>query len=122
MSTKTKKILSIILLAVPSLMVLFSGAMKLSGSEQVVTGLSKIGYGSLVPVLGIAEFIFVALLWMPKTWKIGFLLLLSYLGGAAAIEVMGGKGAVALTFIALLWAGAYFKNSSMLVSESRLSQ
>lgn len=111
MSGKTKEILSIILLAIPSAMVLLSGVMKLSGSEQVVTGLSKIGYGPLISALGAAEIIFVALLWIPKTWKIGFLLLLSYLGGAAAIEVMGGKG-MAFIFIAFLWAGAYFKESS----------
>lgn len=117
MSGKTKKMLSIILLAIPSLMLLLSGVMKLSGSEQVVTGLSKIGYGSLISTLGIAEIVFVALLWIPKTWKIGFLLLLSYLGGAAAIEVMAGKG-MAFIFIALLWAGAYLKESTMFVSSS----
>ncbi|MFT3705880.1 MAG: DoxX family protein [Agriterribacter sp.] len=115
MSNKTQKILSIILLAIPSAMVVLSGIMKLSHSEQVVTGLSKIGYGSLITTLGIAELVFVALLWIPKTWKIGFLLLLSYLGGAAAIEVMAGKG-MAFIFIALLWAGVYFKNSAMFTS------
>ena len=118
MSSKTRKILSIVLLAIPSIMVVFSGVMKIAGSEQVVTGLSKIGYGSLITTLGIAELVFVALLWIPKTWKIGFLLLLSYLGGAAAIEVMAGKG-MALIFIALLWAGAYFKNSAMFVSDEK---
>ncbi|MBN8788624.1 MAG: DoxX family protein [Terrimonas sp.] len=115
MSNKTKKILSTILLVIPSLMVVFSGIMKLAGSEQIVTGLSKIGYGSLISILGIAELVFVALLWIPKTWKVGFFFLLSYLGGAAAIEVSGGKGAVALIFIALLWAGAYLRDNFMFV-------
>jgi len=59
MSNKTKKILSTILLVIPSLMVVFSGIMKLAGSEQIVTGLSKIGYGSLISILGIAELVFV---------------------------------------------------------------
>ncbi|MFT3948382.1 MAG: DoxX family protein [Agriterribacter sp.] len=118
MSNKTTKILSIILLAIPSLMVVFSGIMKLSGSEQVVTELSKIGYGSLIGILGAAELVFVALLWIPKTWKVGFFFLLSYLGGAAAIEISGGKGPVALVFIALLWAGAYLKDNFMFVKET----
>lgn len=115
MSNKTKKILSVILLAIPSLMVVFSGIMKLSGSEQIVAGLSKIGYGPLIGILGAAELIFVALLWIPKTWKVGFFFLLSYLGGAAAIEVSGGQNAVALVLIALLWAGVYFKDNFMFV-------
>lgn len=118
MSNKTRKILSIILLAIPSLMVVFSGIMKLSGSEQIVTGLSKIGYGSLISILGAAELIFVALLWIPQTWKLGFFFLLSYLGGAAAIEIMGGQGAVAFVLIALLWAGAYFKDNFMFLRET----
>jgi len=115
MSSKTKRIISVILLAIPSLMVLFSAIMKLTGSEQVVAGLSKIGYGSLISTLAIAEIVFVILLWIPATWKIGFLLLLSYLGGAAAIEVSGGKGSVALIFVVLLWAGAYFKENRLFV-------
>lgn len=118
MSNKTRKILSIILLAIPSLMVVFSGIMKLSGSEQIVTGLSKIGYGSLIGVLGVAELVFVTLLWIPRTWKLGFFLLLSYLGGAAAIEISGGNGAVALVFIALLWMGAYLKDNFMFLRGS----
>ena len=113
MTNKTKSILSIILLAIPSFMVVFSGIMKISGNENIVTGLSKIGYGSYISLLGIAELVFVALLWIPKTWKVGFLFLLSYLGGAAAIEVGQGKGSVALLFIALLWAGAYIKNKQL---------
>jgi len=117
MSNKTRKILSIIFLAIPSLMVIMSGIMKLSGSEEIVTGLSKIGYGSLIGILGAAELVFVALLWIPKTWKVGFFLLLSYLGGAAAIEVSGGKGAVALVFITLLWIGAYLKDNFMFVQK-----
>lgn len=118
MSNKTKKILSAVLLIIPSLMVVLSGLMKLSGSEEVVKGLSQAGYSSLISILGAAEIIFVALLWFPKTWKLGLLFLLSYLGGAAAIEISGGKPPVALVFIALLWAGAYFKDTFMFVKET----
>ncbi|HEX5026645.1 MAG TPA: DoxX family protein [Agriterribacter sp.] len=116
MTKKTKKMASTILLVIPSFMVLLSGIMKISGNETVVNGLSQLGFGAYLYLLGIAEIIFVALLWIPKTWKLGFFLLLSYLGGAAAIEVAGGKGAVALMLIALLWAGIYVKNSAMFLT------
>ncbi|NBA89034.1 DoxX family protein [Emticicia sp. CRIBPO] len=109
MSEKTKKVLALIFTILPSLMVVMSGVMKLSGSEQVVTGLSKIGFGSLISVLGAVELISVALFLYPKTYKIGFYLLLSYLGGAAAIEISTGQNPVALALIALAWIGVFLK-------------
>ena len=42
MSTKTKRIISIVLMVIPSLMIVMSGIMKLIGAEQVVQGLTKI--------------------------------------------------------------------------------
>lgn len=115
MSNKVKKILSIIFLAIPSFVMVMSGAMKLSGAEKVVTGLTKAGFGSYISILGIAEIIFVILLWVPKTYKIGFYFILSYLGGAAAIEIAGGTNPMALAFIALAWIGFFLKDNQNFV-------
>lgn len=109
MSEKTKKVLALIFSILPSLMVVMSGVLKLSGSEKMA-GLAKIGFGSLLPVLGAVELISVALFLFPKTYKIGFYLLLSYLGGASAIEISTGQNPMGLILIALLWIGFYFKN------------
>jgi hypothetical protein len=113
MSTKTTRILSIVLMVIPSLMIVMSGIMKLSGSEQVVEGLSKIGLGAYIKLLGVIELISVALFIYPKTYKVGFLLLCSYLGGAMSIELSGGQLPMAGVFIALIWTSVFLKNKEM---------
>ena len=115
MSSKTQKILAIIFMALPSFMLVMSGVMKIMGGEEVVTGLTKAGYGSYITLFGIAEILFVALFWIPKTYKIGFYFILSYLGGAAAVEVGGGVFPMALALIALTWIGVYLKDKSNFV-------
>ena len=115
MSNKAKKILSIIFLALPSLMLVMSGFMKITGGEQVVTGLTKAGYGPYISLFGIAEIIFVILLWIPQTHKIGFYFILSYLGGAAAVEVAGGVFPMAFILIALAWIGFFLKDKQNFV-------
>lgn len=115
MSSKTQKILAIIFMALPSLMLVMSGVMKIMGGEQVVTGLTKAGYGPYIKIFGIAEIVFVILFWIPKTYKIGFYFILSYLGGAAAVELSGGANPVAFALIALAWIGFYLKDKSNFV-------
>ncbi len=111
MSEKTKKVLSLIFSILPSIAVVMSGIMKLTGSEELVTGLTKAGFGPYIPVFGLVELVSVALFLYPPTYKTGFYLLLSYLGGAAAIELSGGQPPVALALIALLWVSVWFRGS-----------
>ncbi len=115
MSSKTQKILAIIFMAIPSFMLIMSGVMKIIGSEQVVAGMTKGGYGPYITIFGIAEIVFVILFWIPKTYKIGFYLIASYLGGAAAVELGGGANPVAFALIALAWIGFYLKDKSNFV-------
>ena len=113
MSDKTKKILSYVLLILPSLMILMSGVMKLTGAQQIVDGLTKAGLGPYIKLFGIIELVSVGLLFIPKTYKIGFLLLCSYLGGAMSIELSGGQPPMSAIFIALLWIGVYLRDKRM---------
>ena len=87
MTSKTKNIVSIVLGALPSAMVLISGTMKLSGNPKMVEGLTQGGFGSYITLFGALEFIMVILFFIPKTKKVGFYLLCSYLGGAMAVEL-----------------------------------
>lgn len=103
-------------MVIPSLMLIMSGIMKLSGSEQIVTGLTKAGLGNLIAVIGVIELLSVALFLYPKTYKIGFLLLCSYLGGAMSIELAGGQPPMAAVFIALIWISVFLREKSMLLS------
>ena len=116
MSAKTKKIVAFIFILLPALLTAYSGFVKLSGNEMVVDGLTKMGYGSYIRLLGIAEIIFVVLLFIPKTYKLGFVLLLSYWGGAAALEVSTRQFPVALVLITFAWIGVYLKDRKMFLA------
>ena len=116
MSDKTRKIIALILILLPALLTVYSGFVKLSGAEMVVNGLTKMGYGPYIQLLGIAEIIFVVLLFIPKTYKLGFALLLSYWGGAAALEISTGQFPLAMVLIALTWIGIYLKDKKMFLA------
>lgn len=113
MSTKTKRIISIALMVLPSLMLIMSAVMKLIGAEQVVTGLSKAGLGSYISFLGVIELLSVALFLFPKTYKIGFLLICSYLGGALSIELATAQPPSAAIFLTIVWIAVFLKDRLM---------
>ena len=73
--TKIKKVITIIVTILAAAMVTLSGIMKLTNNEQVVTGMTKLGIGEFIPLLGLMEITFTALFLFPKTRKIGFILL-----------------------------------------------
>ena len=116
MTAKTKRIVYILLMAITSLMLIMSGVMKLIGGEQVVTGLTKVGLGKFIIMIGIIELISVALFVYPKTFKLGFLLLCSYLGGALCIELAGGQPPMAAVFLALIWIAVYLRDKNIFIS------
>ena len=112
MSTKVKNIISYVLLALPSIMIVMSAVMKLSGAPQIVEGLTKGGLGAYIKLFGTIELVSVALLFYPKTYKIGFYLLCSYLGGAMSIDLAGGQPPLSAVFITFLWIGVYLKDKA----------
>ncbi len=120
MTAKTKKISSIVLMAIPSAMIAMSSFMKISGAEQVVQGLTKGGLGSYIVFLGILELISLVLFMYPKTFKIGFLLLSCYLGGAISIELASGKAPMAAVFLALIWISVFLRDSSMFLADEKV--
>jgi hypothetical protein len=117
--TKATRITSIILMALPSLMLAMSAVMKLSHAQQIVDGFSKSALINYIDLIGGIELISVILLWIPKTQKIGFLLLNAYLGGAISIELAGGQFPNAAVFLAVLWVGVYLKEKPMFVRAAK---
>ena len=112
MTSKTRNIVSIVLGALPSAMVLMSGTMKLSGNPKMVEGLTQGGFGPYITLFGALEFIMVILFFIPKTKKLGFYLLCSYLGGAMAVELGHGMPPMSAAFIALYWISMFVKDKS----------
>jgi hypothetical protein len=113
MSNKTTRILSIILMALPALMLAMSGFMKLSGAPQIVEGLGKAGLGSYIVLFGLIELVSVVLLWIPKTRRLAFLLICCYLGGALSIELAAHQPPMAALILAVLWTGIYLRDRSV---------
>lgn len=113
MSPKIKRIIWIVLTIIPSAMLVMSAFMKLSHAPDLVQGMTQIGYGNYITALGIVELISVALFLIPQTYKLGFLLVCGYLGGALAIEIGGGKPPVAAALLALVWIAVFLRNKDM---------
>lgn len=118
MSAKTTRIISIVLMVIPSLMLIMSGVMKLIGAEQIVTGLTKVGLGSYISLFGIIELVAVALFLYPKTYKIGFLLICCYLGGALSIELATAQPPSAAIFLTIVWIAVFLKDKLMFLNSS----
>jgi len=111
--SKATRITSIVLKALVSLMLVWSSIMKLTHAQPIVEGFSKSNLINLIDVIGLIELGSVILLWIPKTSKLGFLLLCAYLGGAMSIELAGGQAPMAAIFLAVLWISVYLKNKEM---------
>ena len=77
-----------IMSAIPVLLMLFSGVVKLLKPAPVVQGFAKFGYPeSLIVVLGIIEILCVLVYLLPRTSILGAILMTGYLGGATATNV-----------------------------------
>jgi hypothetical protein len=115
MSTKTTRIISFILMLIPSAMLVMGAVMKLIGAAPIKEGLTKAGFGNIIFALGLIELGSVALFLIPKTHKVGFLLLCGYLGGATAVELAGQEFPVAAVLLAVIWVAVYLRNKAMFV-------
>jgi len=99
--------------ALPVLMLLFSGVMKLMKPPSVLQGFAHFGYSeSLVPVLGILEIACTLVYVIPRASVLGAILMTGYLGGATASNVRVGDPAVFITVIlgVLVWGGLYLRD------------
>jgi hypothetical protein len=114
MTSKTKNNLSRIPSILLSLVITAGAIMKLANAPQLVEIYSRIGLLPYLEILGITELVFLGLFLVPRTMKIGLLLLTGYYGGAMAAEMSHGTvffmPAIILTIV---WIAAYLKDASM---------
>jgi hypothetical protein len=110
---KTKKIITITVTALASLLVVVSGIMKLAKGEEIVTGMQKVGVGDYITLLASMEIGFTALFIYPKTMKVGFILLTCYFSGAIATELSHGLPFNAVLPITLIWIAAFLRDPSI---------
>ena len=96
-----------VLSAMPVLMLLMSGGMKIAQGPEIVEGFVKYGYEpNVIAPIGIFEIICALLYAIPQTSVLGAILVAAYLGGASATHVAAGEPPVAPIVVAVLaWAG-----------------
>jgi hypothetical protein len=100
--------------ALPALMLLFAGGMKLMKSAAVMQGLAQYGYPErLVVVVGILEVACAVVYLVPRLSGFGAILMTAFLGGATASNVRIGNPSWVITVILgiLVWAGLYLRDA-----------
>ena len=99
---------------IPALLIALSGVLKLSGNSAIVEGMSKLGVGPHLRLLGVMELTFAALFVIPATMKLGFILASCYFAGAIATELShNALKANPFVPIVLLWIGAFIRDRSI---------
>jgi hypothetical protein len=105
---------SLIVTIIPALLVIASGVFKLSGSKQIVDGLTKVGVIDYIKYLGIAEIIFAILFIYPPTNSIGFILLVCYFSGAIATDLSHKNSIVApVVILSLIFIAEILANNNL---------
>jgi len=104
-----------IISALPVLMLLFSGAMKLIKPAFLVQEFVRLGYPeSLALGIGILELSCTVVYVIPRTSIFGAILLTAYLGGATATHVrIGDPFFGPVVFGVLVWVGLYLRDSRL---------
>jgi hypothetical protein len=101
--------------ALPVLLLLFSGIMKLIKPATVVEGFVNLGYPERLSLgIGIVELTSVVLYVIPRTSVLGAILLTGYLGGATASHVrIGEPFTMAIVMGVLVWGGLYLRDGRL---------
>lgn len=114
MTPKSRRIVNIAAIVIPSLLIAASAVGKLLALPAVVEKLATYGVGQYVLILGITELVCLVLFILPRTMKIGFLLSSCYFAGATATELShGGMSIGPILPLILLWAAAYIRDKSV---------
>ncbi len=104
-----------ILSALPVLLLLFSGFMKVTKRPEVIEGFAKFGYQERVIVgIGVLEIACTILYLIPRTSVLGAILVAGYMGGAAATHLRLGEPVILQVLLGVLaWGGLYLRDARL---------
>ena len=105
-----------IISALPALLLLFSGAMKLLKVPAVIVGMAQFGYPDhLVRYIGVLEVACAIVYLIPRTAVLGAILVTGYLGGATATNVRVEDPSFIGPVLAgvFAWAGLYLRDGRL---------
>ncbi|HSB75060.1 MAG TPA: DoxX family protein [Terriglobales bacterium] len=102
-----------IISAIPVLMLLFSGTVKLMKLPSVVEGLAQYGFpATQISLIGILEVGCTLIYLIPRSAMLGAVLMTGFLGGAVTTNVRLSNPlfAIPLALGVLVWAGLYLRD------------
>jgi hypothetical protein len=102
--------------ALPVLLLLFSGCMKLMKPASVLQGLAHYGYSeSLIVPIGLLEIACTVIYAIPRSSVLGAILVTAYLGGATATNVRVNDPSFVMTVLlgVLVWIGLYLRDERL---------
>jgi len=105
-----------IISALPALLLLFSGTMKLLKVSAVIEGMARYGYPEhLIVYIGMLEVGCTVVYLIPRTAILGAILMTGYLGGATATNVRVGDPSFIGPIMAgvFVWAGLYLRDGRL---------
>ncbi len=119
---KTQKIVGYVLSILFSFNIFMAGVLKVIQEAGIVERMNNIkNWGDKLLFVGILELVLLALYWIPKTQKLGFYLLCSFVGGIIVAEVVAGTAEgmppaplAGIITAVLLYAGTILRKPSML--------
>lgn len=111
----TRRWVGWIMSALPVLMLLFSGVMKLLQPAPVVEEFARLGYPTSLRLwLGLLEIICTVVYTIPRTAMLGAILLTGYLGGATATHLrLGEPFFFPFVFGMLIWGGLWLRDERL---------
>lgn len=118
-----QKIAGYILAILFSIQIFMAGFLKVIGDANIILRMNKIpNWGDKLLFIGVLQLVLLALYWIPKTQKLGFYLLCSYVGGIIVAEVVAGTHAeqgmppaplIGIVTAILLYAGTVLRIPSL---------
>ncbi|GAA4106029.1 hypothetical protein GCM10022393_00200 [Aquimarina addita] len=110
-----KKSLVRFIWAFPLLVMLLTSIMKLIKAPSLVANFEKLnGIEWMIP-FGFLQLTSVILFIIPKTRRIGFFLLCSYLGGIIATRALHDVNHIGIILMVLLWIGMYYEDKEFFI-------
>lgn len=102
--------------AIPALMLLLGGIMKLLQLPSVLQGFAQYGYpAATIPVIGILEVACSLIYLVPRTSVLGAILMTGLLGGAITANMRIGSPVFVVPLIlgVLVWGGLYLRDQRL---------
>ena len=123
MKSAANKTSTIIFLILAALLIAGGAISQIAGIKTVADDMTRAGVGDYYRGLGVLKLIFLFLYLYPGTFRLGFLLLCCFFGGAMAALLSHQLSPLPPAIpLAVLWIATYLRDKSVFLSKSEKIQ